>query len=160
MIKIEFVIAVFFAASVSLMLGGCKTTGYTFRVETATVTYGTIAQIETLLSKNGYSLLVKERPRYKGAATNDLITVFQKEFEYPERWRHLVFVALFYVRDAKDGNPQQIRVDVYNDNVALLVPEIQAEIDSIGNSIYQMISSEVGKTKVQIKHLEWGPPRG
>jgi hypothetical protein len=160
MVKWKCGIITFLVALLLSATSGCKTTGYTYRVETPTVTFGTIEKIESLVIEKGYVLTAKEKLRYEGAPDNDVTTIFQKRFDHPEWWRYIVFVTEFYVKDTERLPPRQVRIDVYNHNVGLVVPEIKAEIDSLGELISKAVVEEVGAPNVRIQRLEWGPPGG
>lgn len=141
-----------------LWTSGCKTTGYIVRVETAAITYDAFAHVESLLSRRGYNMVVKEKKRYEGAADNDLTTVFEKKYDAPEPWRHTIFVAFFYEKNISDNRALHLRVDVYNHYVGIVVPEIKMEIESVGDLIFRAIANQVGESNVRIERIEWGPP--
>jgi hypothetical protein len=165
-----------FIITLLLAAGGCKTTGYNVRLETASLDYRVISQLETTLISRGYKIKSREALRYSGAAPNDVSTLLVKQYskeeiiqgsdrstvgdfqkKYNEERFWTVFITLSYLKDAPTVT--RVNIVIYNHFIGGISPKIKAEIDSIGDLIYAELVHNVGKEHVKIERKEWGPPQ-
>lgn len=161
------IIILFILLSFFVGIAGCKTTGYKRIIETASINYSNLLQIETMLIAKGFQIVTyktekgdvaewKERsvghPRYP----NEVYTFLLKKLSDEAYW--FVDVYVYYVKDIQNNAAHHVRIDVGNIYKGLIVPEIRAEVDKIGDLLYEDIASKVGKEKVTIERREWGPP--
>ncbi|MDN3512683.1 MAG: hypothetical protein NG784_15445 [Candidatus Jettenia sp.] len=153
--------------SLIFCIAGCKTTGYKKIIETASISYSDLLQIETILMDKGFQIVAYktekgdmaewkeknvEHPRYP----NEVYTFLLKKLSDEAYW--FVDVYVYYVKDIQNNTANHVQIDVGNIYKGLIVPEIKAEIDSIGDLLYQDLANKVGKEKVTIERREWGPP--
>ncbi|UJS17973.1 MAG: hypothetical protein L3J17_02655 [Candidatus Jettenia sp.] len=162
--------------SLIFCIAGCKTTGYTLRIKTEVLGYSEIDQMEAILENNGYDM--ESRGGNRSTNPNEVIIFFEKKFSrekvvngidpkdlkkyfekiYNEERYWWVDVNLSYVKDISGDIVQHLRVDVYNQFIGGISPDLKAEINSIGDLLYQDLANKVGKEKVTIERREWGPP--
>ena len=160
-----------------LAAGGCKTTGYNVHLETDSLDYHVIFQLETSLIARGYNIKFREELHYSGAPPNDVSTLFVKQLskeaviqgtdrrnvdefqkKYNEERFWTVFITLAYLKDSQN-TVKRVNISIYNHFIGGISPKIKDEIDSVGDLIYTKLVHDVGKEHVKIDRKEWGPPQ-
>ena len=172
----RYVIKGFILISLFVCMAGCRTTGYTVRITTDTLEYNEVLRLEAMLANKEYN--VRWREKIDNSADPEVMTLLKKEFSrekviqgvdpkdvkvyferrYNEERYWWVAINLSYVKDVSNNKIRNVRVDIYNQFIGGISPEIKTEIDNIGDLIYQDLAIKIGKEKVTIEHREWGPP--
>lgn len=147
-------------------LSGCQKTGYRITMTTARLNYSAVQQIETILNEKSFQVATylddkgditawRERkvgfPRYPG----EVYTYLSKKLG-DEKYS-FVQVFLTYVKNA-DDTVTRVEIRVENMYAGLIISEVKAETDRIGDLIYQELSNIVGKENVKIERKEVSPP--
>lgn len=137
-------------------MSACEKTGYVIELTTNHISYSDVQQFETVLTAKDFKLGWRERTvetRYPG----EVYTVFGKELS--DKAYSFVEVYLYYVKDAANDRANHLLIRIVNRHAGLIIPEVKAEIDRMGDLIYQELSGVVGKENVKIERKEVSPPQ-
>lgn len=142
----------FFATSgCDLWMLGSEKTGYRIKIETDQLKYGDLKRIEELLAAKGYKVRFRERIKTQ-SHPDEVYSSFKKTF-IAKGNEEVVDIYLHYVKDESNNLCRHLWVDVKDWVRGGIVPELKAEIDDVGNLIYQEIVTKVGKEQVAVKRF-------
>lgn len=131
--------------------------GYRITLKTMGIGLDQIAHLESVLTDRGYgaprqrSLPEKNRP---DRVIDDMLLRMSSNPHY------VVYIAITYDKELASRKALNLTVSINNDIEGAVIPEIKGEIDTVGDLIYEFLSSEAGKENVKQERFLTYPPWG
>lgn len=152
--------ALIFLAMLSFFLMACDETGYRISITTDNAKYDDVTFLETLLMNNGFEIAI-----YDAGSKGDMKEWRQRDVPVPKHPGEVytlltktlsgekyswIEVYITYVKGLND-NVSQVGVHVVNLYTNRAAPQVLAEMQRVGDVVYQALSDLLGKDKVRIE---------